>query len=290
VNSRLLLALALAPACAAQLRPSDIVKLPSRTADLRESYGVLPQQFGELRLPRGLGPHPVVAMIHGGCWAEYADLNFMSNLATRLADDGLAVWNIEYRRVHEEGGGWPGTFRDAGAAIDHLRSLAKRFPLDLKRVVASGHSAGGHLALWAAGRGRIPAASALYVKDPLPIASVVSIAGVPDMEAFLDYGRQVCGDRHIRLFGGTPAEAGARYREGSPHALLPLAASQTLIYGARDRAVPRRLFRDYETAAGHGASKPVVIEVASSDHFEFFAPGGEQFEVMRRALLKAAGL
>ncbi len=290
MNSRLLwVASAAALACLAQVRPADIVKLPSRTPDLRESYGALPQQFGELRLPRGLGPYPVIALIHGGCWAEFADLTFMSNLATQLAGDGVAVWNIEYRRVHEEGGGWPGTFQDTGAAIDHLRLLAKKFPIDLTRVVTAGHSAGGHLALWAAGRGRIPASSPIHSKDPLPIASVVSIAGLPDMEAFVDYGRNVCGDRHIKLFGGTPADVADRYRHGSPHALLPLAAAQTLIYGAKDRAVPRRLFRDYETVAAHGARKPGVVEVDSAGHFEFFVPGSPEFEVIRKSVLRAAG-
>ena len=277
-----------ATACAfAQVRPADIVKLPSRPADARESYGPAPQQFGELRLAKGDGPHPLAILIHGGCWAEYADFTFFSNFATRLADDGIATWNVEYRRVHEPGGGWPGTMQDTGAAVDYAAALAKRHPLDMRRVVVAGHSAGGQLALWAAGRSRIPSGSPLHISRPLAVSAAVSIAGPPDMEAMLDHGRKVCGDRHIKLFGGTPEEVGDRYKAGSPHALVPLAAKQYLIYGARDRAVPRSLFGAYETDARHGTAKPRVTEIETAGHFEMFVPGSPGAEVVRKVMLEA---
>ena len=130
----------------------DVLALPRPEAQHRIAYGPGPQQFGELRLPDGAGPHPVVIVVHGGCWLAEYDLGYMSSLAAALTADGVATWSIEYRRVGDDGGGWPGTFDDVGAAADHLREIAAEHELDLERVVAVGHSAGGHLALWLAAR------------------------------------------------------------------------------------------------------------------------------------------
>ncbi len=118
------LALLLAQAAVAQnasLRPADIVKLPSAPAAARIAYGSDTNQFADLRLPEGRGPWPVIAILHGGCWAEYADVTYTAPLATALTREGWATWNVEYRRVHQEGGGWPGTFTDAARGLDALR-------------------------------------------------------------------------------------------------------------------------------------------------------------------------
>lgn len=110
----------------------------------------------ELRVPSGPGPHPVAVLIHGGCFkAAYATLRDLAPMADALKATGIATWNIEYRWLGEPGGGWPGTYLDVGRAVDHLRALAGQHPLDLGRVVVVGHSAGGHLATWAAARARV---------------------------------------------------------------------------------------------------------------------------------------
>ena len=121
------------------------------------SYGEDPLQFGELYLPAGDGPFPVVVLIHGGCWLAEFDQAHLRSLAVAARDSGFAVWNVEYRRVGNPGGGWPGTFLDVAAGTDYLRELARQHPLDLEQVVPVGHSAGGHLALWLAMRSQLTA-------------------------------------------------------------------------------------------------------------------------------------
>ncbi len=107
--------------------------------------------------------------MHGGCWVHgYAAAQNSAALADALRDAGLATWNVEYRRRDNPGGGWPGTFLDVAHAADSLRALASRYPLDLTRVVATGHSAGGQLALWLAARPKIPVGSPLHTANPLP--------------------------------------------------------------------------------------------------------------------------
>src|SRR5215472_10813644 len=157
------------------LRPADIVKLPSVPPAAHIPYGTDQNQFADLRLPENARAVPVVVVIHGGCWAEYADVTYSAPLATALTREGWATWNVEYRRVHQDGGGWPGTFIDAARGIDALREAANKYPLDAMRVVAIGHSVGGQLALWHAARRGLPKESAVYVADPLPVAGAISI-------------------------------------------------------------------------------------------------------------------
>ena len=126
-------------------------------AELAEAYGPGTDRFGELWRPAGDGPWPVVALLHGGFWRARRTLELMRPLAADLAGRGFAAWNLEYRRVGQPGGGWPGTFQDVAAGLDHLAELAGREPLDLDRLVVAGHSAGGHLALWSAARPGLPA-------------------------------------------------------------------------------------------------------------------------------------
>jgi len=144
----------------------------------RIAYGQAPSQFGELWLPAGSGPVPVAMLLHGGCWQSSYGLGLMDPMAEDLYRQGIAVWNVEYRRLGESGGGYPGTFLDVGQAVDALRNLPQRPSLDLRRLVAIGHSAGGHLALWAAARHRVPQGSALAVAEPQRIAAVMTLAGI----------------------------------------------------------------------------------------------------------------
>lgn len=155
------------PLRAQYLNPSDVNALPSKPPDARIFYGRDPLQFGDLRLPKGSGPHPVAIVIHGGCWlSAMADLRNTAALADALRDNGVATWNIEYRREDSPGGGWPGTFQDVAHAADFLRQIALKYSLDLGRVVALGHSSGGHLALWLAARHRLPGDSECMQRSP----------------------------------------------------------------------------------------------------------------------------
>src|ERR1700761_5292314 len=150
--------------------------------DARVRYGDQPSQFVDLWLPKGPGPHPVVIMIHGGCWIQsVADLTLQDFVSEDLRAHGVAVWNIEYRRLGEDGAGYPGTFEDVAKAVDLLGKDAAQYHLSLDHVVAVGHSAGGHLGLWAASRPNLPKSSPLWSAHPQRIDSVVAIGELGDL-------------------------------------------------------------------------------------------------------------
>jgi pimeloyl-ACP methyl ester carboxylesterase len=197
--------------------PPEFQALPSKPPDHRISYGKDPNQFGELRVPPGAGPHPVAILIHGGCWkADFSNLKELGPIGDSLKAKGVATWNIEYRRLSEDGSGWPGTYIDVGTGVDHMRSIAERYRLDLARVIVVGHSAGGNLALWVASRFRLPKSSALFANNPLPICGVISLAGTGDMEANIQIEKHGCGDTVVeKMLGGTPADVPERYAQVS---------------------------------------------------------------------------
>jgi acetyl esterase/lipase len=255
----------------ARLSPADIVKLPSTPPTAHIAYGADPNQFADLRLPEGRGPFPVVAVIHGGCWAEYADVTYTANLATALTHEGWATWNVEYRRVHQDGGGWPGTFLDAARGIDALRDAAKKYPLDTGRVVAIGHSAGGQLALWDAARPHAAKDSAVYVDGALPLRGAVSIGGIPDMRAFAANPNGPCDGRHIRVMGGPPDAHPDRYALVSPSELLPIGVPQVLIWGENDTVAPRAVFAAYEAKAKEAGDTVTSVTVPGAGHHDLMS-------------------
>jgi len=261
----------------------EAMALPRPPADARIAYADHPSGFGELRLPPGDGPFPVVLLVHGGCWLADYDLGYLSGLAAALTAEGYATWSIEYRRVGEAGGGWPGTFLDVGAAADHLRILARSHPLDLGRVVAVGHSAGGHLALWLAGRQLLAPDDPLRGPDPLALAGVIALAGIPDLAAYA--APEGCGAVVPDLLGGEPAAHPERLRRTSPIALLPLGLPRVLIAGGRDTIVPVVHARNYAAAAGDPVT---VVAVDAAGHFELVVPEGQAWRELRQALRELA--
>lgn len=236
-------------------------------SSLRLAYDVGEFQFGELYLPEETGPHPVAILIHGGYWRAVYGLDLMNGLAEDLAGRGIIAWNIEYRRVGNPGGGWPGTFLDVARATDYLNEIAETYALDLDRVVPVGHSAGGHLALWLAARPRIPAQSPISPRDqPLTLAGAFSLAGVLDLK--LAYDLHLSNNAAVELLGGRPDEVPERYSAGSPAVLLPLGLPQVLIHGTADEHVPIQVSRQY-AAAARAAGDPVrYIEPEGVDHFD----------------------
>lgn len=256
------------------MTPGELQALPSQAPDLRVAYGSDSNQSGQLRIPAGPGPHPVAVLIHGGCFkADYATLRDLAPMGDALKRMGIATWNIEYRRLGQPGGGWPETYLDVGRAVDHLRVLAGPHALDLDRVVVVGHSAGGHLAMWAAGRRRVPSGSDIHVADPLPVRGVLNLAGPVDLTANIAGYEGLCRDTVITdLLGGTPATAPERYAQASPMRLLPLGIPQMLLLGEHEEFVPRPLAEAYAGAAAQAGDPVRLIVIAGVGHFEIASP------------------
>ena len=271
------------PAGAPVLGVEEILSLIHPEPDARVHYGADAFQFGELRLPRGGGPHPVAIVLHGGCWRARYDIGHTRAFSEALRREGIAVWSLEYRRVGNPGGGWPGTFLDVAAGADHLRRLASSHPLDLARVATVGHSAGGHLALWLAARGGLGKGSEIRgSSDPLPLAGVVSLAGVTDLRRAVE--ERVCDTMAAELVGGGPEEAASRYAEASPIERLPLGARQRLVTGTLDAIVPPAFGDDYARKAQAKGDDASHTLVEGAGHFEGIAPSTEAFRVVLEAI------
>jgi acetyl esterase/lipase len=257
---------------AALLSWKDILQRPALKADQRIAYGADPMHFADLWLPEGRGPHPVVILIHGGCWqAQYPGVELTHFLADALRREGYAVWEIEYRRLGHKGAEYPGMFLDVAEGADHLRKIAAQRSLDLNRVVATGHSAGGHLALWLAARDRLPAASALRRALPLAIHAVVGIAAITDIEIFATAGAHACGvDTVERLVDGKK-RGKAAFADTSP-AEFAVPVKQWLIQGKEDRLVLPPLGHDYAAKKRARGEAIDIIDIADAGHFELIAP------------------
>lgn len=261
-----------APIASAQklIATSEINSLAAGPPDQKIQYGPAPQQFGNLRLPKSKGLHPLVIFIHGGCWLSAYDITHAGSIEQALADSGYAVWSIEYRRVGDEGAGWPGTFLDIAHGVDYVREIANKYSLDLNHVVASGHSAGGEFALWVAARTKIPSSSEVYVKDPIQVQGVVALAPAPDLEALESAG--TCGKVIDKLIGGPPANFADRYDAVSPMKLAPIAVPSTVIVGVQDRGFGPNGRAYFERAKAAGDSRVKLVEAPESGHFELIAP------------------
>jgi len=259
-----------------------MLESPSPPADARIPYGEGAHQFGDLRLPSGPGPHPVVVMVHGGFWRAKYDLDHVGHLCADLARRGHATWSLEYRRVGHEGGGWPGTFEDVARGMDFLRTLASSHPVDLSRVVAMGHSAGGHLALWLAARHRLRPDEPLYHPDPFKPRGVVVLAGVVNLERA--HALRLSNDIVTEFLGGTPDQVPERYRLGSPSELAPLGVRQILIHGTEDDTVPVSLSTGYHARAAELGDDVRLITLPGAGHFEVINPLAQEWPQVVEAL------
>ena len=251
--------------------PQQILELPAPPPDVRISYGESPFQFGHLRLPKNAGPHPVAIVLHGGFWRAAYDLLHIGHLCHALRDSGCATWSLEYRRLGNPGGGYPGTLDDVLAGAAYLGRIAAGHSLDLRRVVVAGHSAGGHLALYAG------------IRKPLPLRGVVALAPVADLRrAFeLRLSNNVTRD----LLGGSPGEVPGRYRAASPSEMLPARLPARLLHGISDTVVPIDLSRRYETAPLALGDDCRLIPIPGAGHFELIDPRTKPFSVVRETLI-----
>ncbi len=246
------------------------------------SYGSDPSQHAELHLPAGAGPHPVIIAIHGGSWRARYGRIVMRALIGDLLRRGWAVWNIEYRRVGN-GGGWPATFADVAAAIDRLAELDA--PLDLDEVSLLGHSAGGHLALWAAARPALPAGAPGRIdgEPPVRVRRVIAQAAVCDLTGAHGLWR---GGAVAALMGGSPAQLPERYAAGDPARLLPLDMPALLVHGTLDETVSVELSRDYAAAARAAGGEVELVEIAGAagHHRAHIDPRGEAWAAVTSRL------
>ena len=269
----------------------DLLSRPRPAPTHTIIWGEGATDLADLWLPDGAGPHPVVLMVHGGCWQKaIADRSLMSWAADDLRKRGMAVWNIEYRGVDETGGGYPGTFSDVARAADALRAQAASHNLDLGRVAAFGHSAGGHLALWLAGRARLPATSPLRMDSPLPLVGVVNSGGLADLADSVRVTDRAClADIYNKLVGEISPIRADVLSDTSPAKLLPLRVPQVSVNGHRDRIAPPVLGETWARkarAAGDNASVEVVLDTG---HVELIAPGSKAWEIQATALSRMLG-
>ena len=281
---------AVAPAARADpmTLPQYIASMKVAPGDVREAYGPAPQQAAELYLPKTPGPHPVVVLLHGGCYSNEVPASSLGPAAADLAAHGVAVWNVEYRRLGDPGGGFPGMYQDVGAALDRLRDAAGAHGLDLSRVVVAGHSSGAVLALWAASRGRIPVTSPLHAADPLKVGAVVSIAGLGDLKGFAPLLPWICGEdlKVAQVVGAPSATRPDPFADTSPRALLPTGVPTLAITGEYDAQLPPYMALYWRIAARKAGDRAENRLVRDAGHFDVVTAGTAAWAEVRDAILQ----
>jgi len=259
-------------------------------------YGKALDQIGQLWLPDFASTevvtkantskkYPVVILIHGGCWRSvYPGPELVVYLAEALASRGIAVWSISYRRINDASTlhlgdkltnnfpPYPNIFLDVACAADMLHQLADHYPLDLSRVVTTGHSAGGHLAMWLAARKKLPRTSALYAANPLAIYATIGIAALPDLAYARDTTVAACGEDTVNLLIDYETRGEAGFSDTSVAALLPLGVKQILISAAEDEVATPAHAERYARAALLKNETVELLTLDNTGHFELIAP------------------
>ncbi|MFZ0952328.1 MAG: prolyl oligopeptidase family serine peptidase [Candidatus Sulfotelmatobacter sp.] len=251
----------------------DILDLAAPRADARVAYGGDGNQFLDLRLPSGKGPHGLAICIHGGYWRAKYDLGYMGHLCGVLTGKGIATANLEYRRVGNAGGGWPATFADIRTGYQFLLQNARAYEFDTRRVVVMGHSAGGQLGLCLAAR-------------ETGVKAVIALAGVVDLQQA--YALHLSNDAVVEFLGGTPAEVPDHYREADPMKLA-ISARQWLVHGADDDVVPPAFSRDYVGAKRKMKEDAQLVSIAGAGHFEVVDPRSEAWKAVKKVVMEAVG-
>lgn len=262
-----------------------VIAQQASAADRTVAYGAAPEQFAELRVPAGAGPHPVVVLLHGGCWLPNFDLAHIRPLSEAITALGYATWNVEYRRPSEHDDGWPRTFLDAAAALDALSAEAGPHDLDLDRITLLGHSAGGQLALWLAARPSFARDHPLFAADPLMVERVLALAPITDMTAYAAEA-EGCRAGARRVLGGAPDERPERYRAVSPIDNLPGSTIRIeLVHAENDRIVPldqsERFAQRLSASGGQGRVHRLD---SPAGHFDVLMTEGAAWELLQGLL------
>jgi acetyl esterase/lipase len=249
----------------------DILSLVAPKADSRVAYGSDGNQFLELRMPSGKGPHPVAVCIHGGFWRAKYDLGYFGHLCAALTAKGVATANVEYRRVGNPGGGWPGTFADIRAAYRFLIQNGKQYGFDARRVVVLGHSAGGQLALCLAAH-------------ETGLVAAISLAGVIDLQQA--YELHLSHDAVVEFLGGTPGEVADHYREADPMKLA-IRARQWAVHGGEDDVVPPGISKGYVSVKQKNKEDAQLVGIGGAGHFEIVDPRSGAWGDVERVVVGA---
>lgn len=257
---------------------ADLATLPVPEPDYKIPYGRDMDMRGELWLPKGwadLPALPVIMFIHGGCWYQEYDIKHTRFLTRKLADQGFAVWSVEYRRIGHPNGGWPNSFDDIAKAGDYLKTLAAVFKLDIKRFIVSGHSAGGHMALWYANR-----PPRFKGKDPLIPSAVLAMAPAADLTHMA--AQKTCGNAAFKLMGGSPDKYPNRYKHADT-ALRPVKGiAQTIFIGAHD-TVWTPVAQRYINVLEKEKISHTVVKAPMSGHFEMVDPRTSTWPLLLKA-------
>jgi acetyl esterase/lipase len=270
---------------AAPMILADYMALSGPAPDATLRYGAAPSQYAELFVPPGKGPFPVAVLVHGGCWTKaFGGITQLRNMAGALAARGIAVWNVEYRRVDEAGGGYPGTYQDMNAALDLLARTARDYPLDVERLVAVGHSAGGQLVQWLAGRPRIPASSPLFRAEVVPVRRVVSLGGLADLRRESALLKTSCG-RDVAELAGTPSTARPDvFADTNAGDLMPNGSRTILVTGELDTISPPRVAYDFAARARAAGDAAEVVILPGAGHYDEVAATSRSWPLVLGAI------
>jgi acetyl esterase/lipase len=249
----------------------DVLSRAPEPYDLRLRYGADENEFGDVRLPKSKGPHPLLMNIHGGYWRARYDLQHASHLCAALTQEGIATFNLEYRRVGNAGGAWPGTFEDVSNGLKYIRQNAAKHNIDAKRTIVMGHSAGGQLAVCLASR----------TPDLL---GVVSLAGVLDLQRAYDL--HLSNDAVVEFMGGTPKQMPDHYHEASPMDLAIPEVPQQIVFGDKDDVVPAEFSRDYAKSKKQKGEHVEAVEIAGAGHFDVIDPQSSAWPYVVKAVKK----
>jgi acetyl esterase/lipase len=238
-------------------------------ADSRLFYGKDSNQFGDLRLPGGDGPFPVVMNIHGGFWRSAYNLEYAGHLCAALVHKGIASWNVEYRRVGNSGGGWSGTADDIAASFKYLQRNCNDLHVDCKRILVMGHSAGGQLAFW------------LASNNP-DVTRIVGLAGILDLQQA--WKLHLSNDAVVDFLGGTPTEAPQYYKAADPVHLAMPHAKQWIVHGMKDDIVPFGIAQSY--VAAKRTEDVEFCGIPDADHFDIVDPKSKAWQLVEEILVE----
>jgi len=258
-----------------RVNEQDILTAKPPEPDRRLKYGSDSNQFIDVRFPAGIQPVPVVFFIHGGYWRARYDLTYAGHLCGALKKAGIATWNVEYRRVGNPGGGWPGTFEDIRGAYRLLQgqSIRSSPPLfDLNRVVVAGHSAGGQLALCLAAHEKT-------------VTRVISLAGVLDLHRAWEL--HLSNDAVVEFLGGSPKDVPEHYREASPAEQQITHARQLIVHGTADDSVPYEISRSYAERKKKAGERVEMFSLPDEGHFGIVDPGSKIWPKIQEAFVMA---
>lgn len=258
----------------------DAVTTVQQPADYRLPYGPGIFHFGDLRLPMGKGPHPVVVIIHGGCWTANYGLHLMDAMAERLTKLGFATWNPEFRRIGMKGGNWQDIFSDVVMATHYVDNLADRFNLDTNNIILTGHSSGGHLVLWLAHQEQL-----INKNNRMRVKAVVSLAPLTDLTKVARDDSLPCHQTVSGLLGGPVDDLAQRYRQYSPINMADTGMEVTVVNGKQDSEGFYRQFLDYREQMNKRGHSIRHVEVAPSGHFEMITPGTGAWQDVEKIFL-----